>query len=176
MEKRPSVDWSELFIGRDNELLWLRRLWTETKSGEPRFCVLRGESGFGKTKIIQKFYSELSRSSLDDPNHYWPDTLHKEHNNLRVNPRNNDFSDTNKIPWLWWGLRWTNPDNRNLGEIQACALLANLNHLKPHQNALLAFQQSKKRLANALIEGAAGSRYFCESLFWASQPKQAAKT
>jgi hypothetical protein len=22
----------------------------------------------------------------------------------------------------------------------------------------------------------AGSRYFCESLFWASQPKQAAKT
>ncbi|WP_221900838.1 hypothetical protein [Bathymodiolus platifrons methanotrophic gill symbiont] len=23
---------------------------------------------------------------------------------------------------------------------------------------------------------AAGSRYFCESLFWASQPKQAAKT
>jgi hypothetical protein len=25
-------------------------------------------------------------------------------------------------------------------------------------------------------EGVAGSRYFCESLFWASQPKQAAKT
>ncbi|WP_221901626.1 hypothetical protein [Bathymodiolus platifrons methanotrophic gill symbiont] len=24
--------------------------------------------------------------------------------------------------------------------------------------------------------GSAGSRYFCESLFWASQPKQAAKT
>ncbi|TXK92714.1 hypothetical protein BMR10_17520, partial [Methylococcaceae bacterium CS4] len=28
-------------------------------------------------------------------------------------------------------------------------------------------------LANQII---AGSRYFCESLFWASQPKQAAKT
>jgi hypothetical protein len=27
-----------------------------------------------------------------------------------------------------------------------------------------------------LIGGGAGSRYFCESLFWASQPKQAAKT
>jgi hypothetical protein len=25
-------------------------------------------------------------------------------------------------------------------------------------------------------ESRAGSRYFCESLFWASQPKQAAKT
>jgi hypothetical protein len=27
-----------------------------------------------------------------------------------------------------------------------------------------------------LIQKSAGSRYFCESLFWASQPKQAAKT
>jgi hypothetical protein len=26
------------------------------------------------------------------------------------------------------------------------------------------------------LNKAAGSRYFCESLFWASQPKQAAKT
>ncbi|GFO72318.1 hypothetical protein BJAS_P2454 [Bathymodiolus japonicus methanotrophic gill symbiont] len=26
------------------------------------------------------------------------------------------------------------------------------------------------------IESNSGSRYFCESLFWASQPKQAAKT
>ncbi|WP_221901699.1 hypothetical protein [Bathymodiolus platifrons methanotrophic gill symbiont] len=26
------------------------------------------------------------------------------------------------------------------------------------------------------IDRLAGSRYFCESLFWASQPKQAAKT
>jgi len=27
-----------------------------------------------------------------------------------------------------------------------------------------------------VVKRAAGSRYFCESLFWASQPKQAAKT
>jgi transposase-like protein len=27
-----------------------------------------------------------------------------------------------------------------------------------------------------IMEERAGSRYFCESLFWASQPKQAAKT
>jgi hypothetical protein len=31
--------------------------------------------------------------------------------------------------------------------------------------------------AEAAAQGIlAGSRYFCESLFWASQPKQAAKT
>lgn len=33
-------------------------------------------------------------------------------------------------------------------------------------------------LMPAVVVGSfvAGSRYFCESLFWASQPKQAAKT
>jgi hypothetical protein len=30
--------------------------------------------------------------------------------------------------------------------------------------------------AVTLVIETAGSRYFCESLFWASQPKQAAKT
>ncbi|WP_221899782.1 GTP-binding protein [Bathymodiolus platifrons methanotrophic gill symbiont] len=38
----------------------------------------------------------------------------------------------------------------------------------------------KEQLELSVIEGdqqtTAGSRYFCESLFWASQPKQAAKT
>ena len=29
---------------------------------------------------------------------------------------------------------------------------------------------------NAILKSYSGSRYFCESLFWASQPKQAAKT
>jgi hypothetical protein len=37
--------------------------------------------------------------------------------------------------------------------------------------------QAVIRLMDILsIEEKAGSRYFCESLFWASQPKQAAKT
>ena len=31
-------------------------------------------------------------------------------------------------------------------------------------------------LRDDLDKAQAGSRYFCESLFWASQPKQAAKT
>ena len=31
-------------------------------------------------------------------------------------------------------------------------------------------------LVHMYKDNTAGSRYFCESLFWASQPKQAAKT
>ena len=33
-----------------------------------------------------------------------------------------------------------------------------------------------KRYTFSLTTEIAGSRYFCESLFWASEPKQAAKT
>ncbi|WP_221901667.1 hypothetical protein [Bathymodiolus platifrons methanotrophic gill symbiont] len=39
-------------------------------------------------------------------------------------------------------------------------------------SALLKVETLQKDIALIL----AGSRYFCESLFWASQPKQAAKT
>ena len=63
-------------------------------------------------------------------------------------------------------------------------LQGDLNHL-----AQLLSETGKKEEAKALENTAnaleqlekckskdAGSRYFCESLFWASQPKQAAKT
>ena len=36
--------------------------------------------------------------------------------------------------------------------------------------------QARLKLANAELRAKEESRYFCESLFWASQPKQAAKT
>ncbi|WP_221901970.1 hypothetical protein [Bathymodiolus platifrons methanotrophic gill symbiont] len=35
---------------------------------------------------------------------------------------------------------------------------------------------SRVLLAHVESANCSGSRYFCESLFWASQPKQAAKT
>ncbi|WP_221895670.1 hypothetical protein [Bathymodiolus japonicus methanotrophic gill symbiont] len=47
-----------------------------------------------------------------------------------------------------------------------------LNALRP--------QRLRTKAASSLLphwlDGYSGSRYFCESLFWASQPKQAAKT
>ena len=146
--------WDQLFISRNKELKRLKRLWTDVKSGEPRMCVLRGESGFGKTKIIQKFYSEISSSPLDDPKHYWPNTLLKEHNNLRVNPKSEDFADVKNIPWLWWGLRWSNPDERNRNEIARCGILAGLDYLKPHQDALQTHEKRIRHSAKVAIESA----------------------
>ena len=67
MKKQQTPD---LFIGRDEELQWLKQAWSDVKSGQPRFCVLRGHSGFGKTKIVQKFYSWLSSDDNEDPDRY----------------------------------------------------------------------------------------------------------
>lgn len=154
MELESMPEWDQLFIGRDQDLIWLKRLWTDVKSLEPRFCVLRGESGFGKTKIIQKFYSDISSSALDDPNHYWPDTLLKEQNNLKINPSHSHFSDSVEIPWLWWGLRWTNPIERNQHESIPCGLLAGLDYLKPHQEALLPYESRSKLRNKVALETA----------------------
>jgi hypothetical protein len=43
---------------------------------------------------------------------------------------------------------------------------------------LIGTLQNDERLIieGRLVKNKTGSRYFCESLFWASQPKQAAKT
>jgi hypothetical protein len=45
------------------------------------------------------------------------------------------------------------------------------------QKTTISNKADKKRIKELEEElNRAGSRYFCESLFWASQPKQAAKT
>ncbi|MEE9339754.1 MAG: hypothetical protein V3U87_16910 [Methylococcaceae bacterium] len=49
--------------------------------------------------------------------------------------------------------------------------LSELRQLKPLKRYTLILL-----LIQSQLQKAAGSRYFCESLFWASQPKQAAKT
>ncbi|SEN50549.1 tetratricopeptide repeat protein [Nitrosomonas marina] len=144
--------WNQVFIGREEELQWLQDKWNLAKKGRPQLCVLRGESGFGKTKIIQKFYSWLSSSKGEDPKHYWPDTLLREQNNLRINPCPEEFGQTTKIPWLWWGIRWTNPELTNRDEANSCALLANLDHLKPHEIALIEHEKRQRRFTQIIGE------------------------
>ncbi len=146
------LHWQQIFVGREQELNWLQQTWAEVKKGQPRLCVLRGESGFGKTKIIQKFYSWLSRPENEDPSEYWPDTLLREQNNLRVNPRPEDFGKSTEIPWLWWGIGWSDPHHRNQNEADRCGFLANHHHLKPHEVSLLAHKKNQGRVLKALAE------------------------
>ena len=76
-------------------------------------------------------------------------------NNLRVNPRRKDFGPAVAIPWLWWGLRWTTPDERNRAEIQNCAFIDNLHHLQPHRDSLNRHAKQMLRAQKATLEVAA---------------------
>ncbi|WP_221901449.1 hypothetical protein [Bathymodiolus platifrons methanotrophic gill symbiont] len=56
----------------------------------------------------------------------------------------------------------------NVGDRSPRGSMARLSLYTAHRDKILA--------SRAIAHFGAGSRYFCESLFWASQPKQAAKT
>jgi hypothetical protein len=130
------TNWQDLCVGRDKEKQVLRDTWQQVKEGKPGFIVLRGESGFGKTRIVQDFYTWLSQSSNEDPHNYWPDALSNVKDSLKINPLPDEFGANCDIPYLWWGIRWSNPDDRNQIEGATSGLLNALDHLNPHQQAL----------------------------------------
>ena len=109
-DTRP--DWQQLFVGREPELRFLLDAFEGARGGEPQFVVLLGESGLGKTRIVQEFYKRLSTER--DPHDYWPDAI-AAGDSLAVNPTfgTDDGRPRSAIPWLWWGLRWFNPGRRN---------------------------------------------------------------
>jgi serine/threonine protein kinase len=51
----------ELFVGRGRELTKLHELFERTLAGQAAIASLFGRSGMGKTTLVQKFISELSR-------------------------------------------------------------------------------------------------------------------
>ena len=95
------------FVGRETDLQHLVDAWKKAKEGQPQFEVILADSGFGKTRLIQEFYTWLSQN--EDPKGiegYWPDYLGKNGKSLEINPDFSEYKRKGKIPWLWWGLRW----------------------------------------------------------------------
>jgi len=137
-------------VGREKELIVLRSAWGQALAEGPQLCVLRGESGFGKTRLVQAFYSWLS--GIQSQPRYWPDQLLRETNNLCLNPPPSDFGHGIEPPWIWWGARWPNPEDHNLGELSRCALIDSLHHLTPHRAALQTLAQRRKRLGKVALE------------------------
>ena len=133
--------WQSLFVGRESELGWLQDAWRDAQAGKPQLRVLRGESGLGKTKIVQEFYAWLSRSDVADPGEYWPDQL-LQGDNLRLNPDLAKQQLGDDLQYLWWGVRWSSPEARNLSELTHCALFDQRSTLQPHWNRLSAFKDS----------------------------------
>ncbi len=107
--------WQNVFCGREKELQFLIDKWklvADSITPEPQIAIILGESGFGKTRLIQEFYSWLSEN--EDEVQYWPRRLGNIGDNLKINPLLEEFSEQEKsMPYLWWGLRCADPAGHN---------------------------------------------------------------
>ena len=75
------------FFGRENELATLRQLWDQATTkdaanGGPRMAMILAETGYGKTRLIQALYQQLTNDPLWDPAevNYWPDAFQEVSN------------------------------------------------------------------------------------------------
>ena len=123
-DESPVRDWRSMFVGRSDELA---RLWHALESAapalfgraeapRPALVVLRGDSGVGKSRIVQEFYRRIADSSRTnsaslDPDDYWPDSFGDPDAAAKlVNPTIPSGHCRGKTPpFLWWGVRWSEP-------------------------------------------------------------------
>ncbi|MFM1831693.1 MAG: hypothetical protein RLZZ461_9 [Planctomycetota bacterium] len=129
---RPTSSWRAEFVGRALELATLLRRFEESAPElhrrargasdddcprpRPSIVVLRGESGLGKSRIVQEFYRRIACSTDAaalplDPEDYWPDAFgDPDASGKLVNPVIPENHTRGLIPpFLWWGVQWPEP-------------------------------------------------------------------
>ncbi len=112
------MTWQSLFVGREADIEYLIQVWRCAKQGSAQLVVLLGESGLGKTRLMQEFYRWLTvhedPPSDEAPQGYWPDAFDNANTSLDVNPHfDSSLHGRGQIPWLWWGIRFLPPEGRN---------------------------------------------------------------
>lgn len=145
-------DWRDVFCGREEELKQLVNAYEAVAEGSgPRLAVVCADRGMGKTRLVQELYRHLATAC--DPDDYWPDASLFKGNNLRVAP---DFADAatrahfasfttaeRPMPFLWWGLRLNDPEDRNAVRTD---MAGHRRTLDPHlERALFAREHTAKR-------------------------------
>jgi GTPase SAR1 family protein len=138
--------WREIFVGRERELASLLDAFEQVKSGQgPCFRVIVGDSGAGKTRLVQEFYRRLRERH--DPLRYWPDRLTFDGEHLWETPHlvgevakhYRSFAvDDRPMPYLWWGMRIREPVARHGGVSDVMTLRRGL---EPH---VWAFRQLRR--------------------------------
>src|SRR5690606_15388163 len=53
-----------LFVGREKEISLLHHCFEKTVSGKPHLVFVEGESGSGKTRLLQQFVTSLDTSRV----------------------------------------------------------------------------------------------------------------
>ena len=110
--KKPS------FRGRETELQELRDWFNyAAEQRKPVLGVIVADSGLGKTRLVQKLYEQLSADL--DPDSYWPDAFEDSDKsedsgeNLEVNPKLKEHEPKGAPEFIWLGIRFRNPSDRN---------------------------------------------------------------
>jgi tetratricopeptide (TPR) repeat protein len=142
------------FCGREDHLATLLSRWREVKQGVgPRVVVLLAESGLGKTRLAQEFYARLVQTEQAEGG-YWPAELGTDGNNLLVNPPPAGWNAAAEMPFLWWGVRLSDPVGRN--QVATGALAAHVDgYLVPHLEPFHREQRRRQRLGQLAKMGGA---------------------
>jgi len=112
------------FFGREAELAKIQKQWEDIVAGNTsdesfsNLLVITGSTGEGKTRLVQRFYETLANDSKWNPadNAYWPKAFQKDDRYLRANPDLADHEPKGPPRFIWLGMRWQNPEARNLEE------------------------------------------------------------
>lgn len=146
------------FIGRTPELDTLKECWHRARRGKPQVINLIADTGVGKTRIVHAFYEWLSTdpSQHDGPGKqgYWPDNLGTSRQRS-ANPSENQFSafdfEHDYVPWLWWGMYWTDVDGEQTVALnQFYDIFAN--HLKMLEVEQKVKRSNWKAVAESLLD------------------------
>jgi tetratricopeptide (TPR) repeat protein len=106
-----------LFCGRSDELGQITSRWklaSVVDNPAPQLVILKAERGVGKTRLALEFYKWLSEQvDTAGSDGYWPDGVKVLDRSWEVNPDPRDCNYQKAIPYLWWGLRLTDPGAEN---------------------------------------------------------------
>lgn len=148
-----------MFCGREPELEMLMSAFRRVEAGDgPEVAVVLGESGLGKTRLVQEFYARLS-TSIDAEGEcgYWPDRMVRDGNNLKVNPDPAECnpSQVANMRFLWWGIRMLDRTGHNagMGGLSESVPLLRA-HLEPFARARVLSARVKDAAKSAAIDAA----------------------
>ena len=114
---------SGTFYGRAEELKRLREAFEAVapskaggKGGGPQMVFVVAETGYGKSRLVQELYLQLTEDERWDPatHDYWPPAFGDLNEQLRVNPEMRGHATKGPPRFLWLGVRWLPTDVRNL--------------------------------------------------------------